>query len=397
MPNSTTSVARSADDLLAGLDEIAPQLAADPDADEDARQISQKAYGLLEAGGYTSMLAASEFGGPDLGPLDGMRVIERLSEIDVAAGWTAMILNSHLKDLHFLDRDAAGKLYAGGPPRIAGQGAPTGKAEKVEGGYRVTGRWSYGSALPFAEFVSSAAVITENGTPVALPSGTPDMMLFVTAKANVADDGNWDALGLRASASNDYSMTDVFVPDEMARPNLFQSGFQWGGRSALLTITGWLMWDHTSVELGLGRRLLDELVVYARRTSTLRGRIADSPVFSSEFARAEAAFRSAHAWVYRVWEDVQTTVNADRPLSRAQLTDTRAALLHIHDVNERNASFVFRQAGGASLRPGTLQRLCRDAMAAGQHLLLSTSSYIDCGRDYLGEAEGQQWSIYNLV
>ncbi|MEU1164982.1 hypothetical protein ABZ372_32400 [Streptomyces sp. NPDC005921] len=69
----------------------------------------------------------------------------------------------------------------------------------------------------------------------------------------------------------------------------------------------------------------------------------------------------------------------------------------IHDVNERNASFVFRQAGGASLRPGTLQRLCRDAMAAGQHLLLATSSYIDCGRDYLGEAENQQWSFYNLV
>jgi alkylation response protein AidB-like acyl-CoA dehydrogenase len=396
MPNSATHAVPTVDDLLAGLDEIAPQLAADPDADEDARQISRKAYDLLEAGGYTSMLAASEFGGLDLGPLDGLRVIERLSEIDVAAGWTTMIFNSHLKDLHFLDRGAAEKLYAAGPPKIAGQGAPTGKAEKVEGGYRITGRWSYGSALPFADFVATAAMITENGKPVMLPSGAPDVILFVTPKKNVSDDGNWDVLGLRATASNDYSMTDVFVPQEMTRPNLFQAGFQWGGRSALLTMPGWLMWDHTSVELGLGRRLLDELAAYACQASIRRGRLAESPVFSSEFAQAEAAFRSAHAWVYRVWEDVQATVDADRPLSRAQLTDTRAALLHIHDVNERNASFVFRQAGGASLRPGTLQRLCRDAMAAGQHLLLSTSSYIDCGRDYLGEAEGQQWSFYAL-
>lgn len=397
MPTSITSPTRKVEDLLAGLDEIAPQLAANPVADEDAGQISQNAYDLLESGGYTTMLAAAEFGGLDLGPLDGMRVIERLSEIDVAAGWITMILNSHLKDLHILDQAVAEKLYAAGPPRIAGQGAPTGQAERVEGGYRVTGRWSYASALPFADFVIGLAVVVEDGAPVTLPSGGPDVIFFVTPKDNVSDDGNWDVIGLRASASNDYSMTDVFIPDEMTRANVFQAAFPWGGRSALLTWVGWLMWDHTSVELGLGRRLLDELAAYARQSSTRRGRLVDSPVFSSEFARSEAAFRSAHAWVYRVWEDIQATVDADRPVSRAQLTDARAALLHIHDVNERNASFVFRQAGGASLRPGTLQRLCRDAMAAGQHLLLSTASYIDCGRDYLGEAEGQQWSFYNLV
>ncbi|MEU1165618.1 acyl-CoA dehydrogenase family protein, partial [Streptomyces sp. NPDC005921] len=305
MANSTPFVVRSADDLIAGLDEIASQLAADPGADEDARQISQNAFSLLRAGGYTDMLAASEFGGLDLGPLDAMRVIERLSEIDVAAGWTTMILNSHLKDLHLLDRAAAEKLYAAGPPRIAGQGAPTGRAERVEGGYRVTGHWSYGSAFPFADFVATVAVVVENGKPVTLPSGAPDVLFFVTPKDNVVDEGNWDVLGLRASASNDYVMTDVFVPEEMTRPNLFGSGFQWGGRSALLTWIGWLMWDHTAVELGLGRRLLDELAAYARQASARRGRLADSPVFSSEFARAEAAFRSAHAWVYRVWEDVQ--------------------------------------------------------------------------------------------
>jgi alkylation response protein AidB-like acyl-CoA dehydrogenase len=396
MPNSNPSTVGTVDDLLAGLDEIAPALVADPDADEDARQISRKAHDLLEAGGYTSMLAASEFGGRDLGPLDGLRVIERLSEIDVAAAWVTMILNSHLKDLHYLDRAAAEKLYTAGPPKIAGQGAPTGKAERVEGGYRVTGRWSYGSALPFADFVSTAAMVVENGKPVTLPSGAPDVILFVTPKENVSDDGNWDVLGLRASASNDYSMTDVFVPEEMARRNLFQSEYQWGGRSALVTMTGWLLWDHTSIELGLGRRLLDELAAYARQASARRGRLADSPVFISDFARAEASFRSARAWVYRLWEDAQTTVDGDRPLSRAHLTNLRAALLHVHDVNERNASFVFRQAGGASLRSGPLQRLYRDVMAAGQHIMLTTSSYIDCGRDYLGEAEGQRWSFYAL-
>ncbi|MBT2273347.1 acyl-CoA dehydrogenase family protein [Rhodococcus qingshengii] len=397
MPNSTTSVVRSADDLLTGLDEIAPQLAADLDADEDAGQISQKAFNLLEAGGYTNMLAASEFGGLDLGPLDGLRVMERLSEIDVATAWTVMILNTHLKDLHYLDPAAVVQLYTDGPPRIAGQGAPMGKAEKVVGGYRVTGRWSYASALPFADFVVTLAVVVKDGTPVKLPSGAPDVIIFITPKDNVSDDGNWKVLGLRASGSNDYSMNDVFVPEEMTRSNVYQADFQWGGRSALLTMTGWLLWDHTSIELGLGRRLLDELAAYARQASTRRGRLADSPVFNSEFAQAEASFRSARAWVYRVWEDVQSAIDADRPLGRAQLTETRAAMLHIHDVNERNASFVFRQAGGASLRSGTLQRLCRDAMATGQHILLSTSSYVDCGRDFLGEAEGQQWSYYNLV
>ena len=393
----TTSEQTYAEELLAGIDVVAYKADIDPSADEDTGVIGRHTFDTFDRAGYMNFLAASEFGGPDVAPVAGMRILERLSAIDASLGWTAMVMNAHLKDLHFFPQEVAARLYVDGPPKIAGQGAPTGRAQRVDGGYQISGRWSYGSALPFADYVVGAAMVMDGDVPELMPSGQPNALLFITPIKNVTIGGNWDVLGLKATASLDYSMNNVFVPAAFAVDDFFGARMQWGGRSALLTFVGWLMWDHTVVELGIGRRILDELAEYSRKPSPKRGMLAESPVFQTEFARAEADFRSARAWVYEVWHDLQDTIDAGRSPSRAQLTNARAALLHVHDANEKNAMMAFRQAGGASLRPGSLQKVVRDSMAAGQHLLLSTASLVDCGRDYLGLADHMTWSLYNLI
>jgi alkylation response protein AidB-like acyl-CoA dehydrogenase len=385
-------------DLIARARALAPLLEAEAPASEAAGQLTERVIEALRADGFLDLLGAAEFGGLDLGPFDSLRVVEELFAIDASVGWIVMVQNTQLKGLNLLPYDTVKAMYANGTPGLAGQGAPGGRAERVEGGYRVSGHWSYASNILHADFVSGTAMVTQNGQPVLGETGTPRMVRLTVERDKVELKGNWDVLGLKASGSLDFEVHDLFVPDEFVTTSAeAATAAKWSAKPQLISIVGWLPWSHTSPELGLGRRILDEIAAFARKPSSRGGRLADDEVFRANYAKAEAAFRSAHAWIYQIWAGIQETVDRGETPTRWQYTQARTALLHAHEVNADNAAFAFREGGGTALRSGVLQRVVRDEMAAGQHLMLSRKWWGEVARDLLGEAEGMEWSALQLV
>src|SRR5581483_1262422 len=89
-----------------------------------------------------------------------------------------------------------------------------GAAHEVEGGYRLSGRWSLGSGSSHATWYVTGAIVLRDGEPVILPNGQPRMReLFVPAsEVEVVD--TWDSTGLRGTASHDYVIRESFVPSE---------------------------------------------------------------------------------------------------------------------------------------------------------------------------------------
>ena len=247
-----------------------------------------------------------------------------------------------------------------------------------------------------AQYAVGIAVVIDPDKPTPA-DGMPDLLFFLTSIDQVTVGGNWDVLGLRGTGSFDYAIHDVFVPVEFTRSNFAQAEMLWGGRSAQVGTVGWLMVDHTAFELGAGRRLLDELAAHARRPNPRGPRPAERERFQQAFARAEVAFRSADAWVLQLWSEIEDGLDRTGGIPRPLMTQARAALRHIHEVNAANAAFAFDEGGGTALRGGPLQRYCRDIAAAGQHILLSPDFLNFCAKDFLGEAEGLQWSVFGLA
>lgn len=393
----TTETTSIADDLIARIEKWAPDIEAQADANEQAGRLNDVTLGILDEIGLMKAMDPAEYGGLDLTIYDVMRVYEALSYVDSAAGWVAMIPGVQGKGLLLLDESSRDNIAKDGYPFIAGQGAPGGRATVTDGGYRVSGHWSYGSAVLHCDTVTGVAVVVDDNGPVLDAQGNPDAILFWTPVANAKVETNWDVLGLRATGSVDYSISDVFVPNEYVARNPFTGALGGRGQAKLLGFTGWIMSVHSAVPLGAGRRLLDELAAFARAPRSRGPRLADDTRFAHAYGKAEAEYRSSRAFMYEALGEAQERMNRGEPATRRDLTNLRAASVRLHDVNAENATFALRESGGTGLRAGQLQRLYRDIMAMGQHIQASQQTWVEITRDYLAEAENLSWALNRLV
>lgn len=383
-------------DLLERVGTIGSIIGEHADAAEEAGHILDEVRATLANNGLFSLLVPQAHGGLDLFPQDYVRVIEEISKYDSSAGWVAMVFNTRTKELLFLEEPTVADLFAAGTTAIAGQGAAaTGDAVRVPGGYRLSGKWAYASGVHHADFLVQSARLVVDGKPVLNEAGDAVTMLTMVELDDAKLLGGWDVLGLRGTGSVDYEIHDAFVPEERTAIDFLNSSFKWDEKSRRVGYPVWLVSGHIGVELGMGRRLLDELAEQATKRGP-RGALTDSLVFRTDFSRAEAAYRSARAYVYSVLQEIQDHLDRGGESTVRQITELRMSLVHLHEVNADNAKQAFEYGGGSALRGGVIQRVMRDIFAAGQHIIASSRQYDDTTQELLSLVENPQWGVLHL-
>jgi alkylation response protein AidB-like acyl-CoA dehydrogenase len=364
------------------LESIAPALAEEIEANEQAGKLTERTLELLRESKVPSLLVPESLGGLGMFPRDALEVLERLCQIDASIGWIGANWSATGLMLGFLEPDVGRELLAGEQPLFGASGAPSARAVPVDGGYNVTGAWSYGSGDLHADYVIVSAIVSdENGAPQ-MPDGKPIIRSFVLQGSDIVCHGNWDTLGLRATGSVDFT---VWAPARSSDRQLS------GGIWVILCML------HTSFSLGAARRLLDELTLLAQRPSSRGNALVENPIFRDELARQEIAVRSARAFVFESWDNVDAAMKAGRPVDRRMVTLLRASMVHMHDVAKGAATFVFSKTGGTSLRVGTLQRWVRDTLSGCQHVIVSDSIYPDVVRELIGAPENLVWTPFGLA
>jgi alkylation response protein AidB-like acyl-CoA dehydrogenase len=213
-------------------------------------------------------------------------------------------------------------------------------------------------------------------------------------KATLID--NWDVLGLRATGSIDYTIDNVFVPAAYTHYAVTQTPKR-GGNLYTIGIIGFAAMCHSGWACGIGRRVLDELARVVQTRGGSAGPQGGSVGFQEDFAKAEAKYRSARAFVYETWGDVADTLARGAALSVRQNTLIRLAMANVTWSAHEVALFVYKSGGTEALRSGTIQRLFRDMHAGTQHITASPPVYQAIGRELGGLAEGEQWVFLNLV
>jgi hypothetical protein len=213
-------------------------------------------------------------------------------------------------------------------------------------------------------------------------------------KAELID--NWDVMGLCGTGSIDYKIDKAYVPESYTHFATTEEPKR-GGKLYRIGIIGFAALCHSGWALGIGRRMLDEIRQLIQARGGASGAQGSSPTFQEGYARAEASFRSARAYLLESWRDATETIERGERLSLRQQTLIRSAMIHMTAASHEVSRFVYQAAGTAGLRAGTIQRLFRDMHAGTQHIIASPPVYQAVGRELAGLAEGHQWQFLNLV
>jgi alkylation response protein AidB-like acyl-CoA dehydrogenase len=386
------------------LDALLPMVDEQAEAGESASHITDAVNAALRESGIYTMLLPKDVGGPELSHFDAMTIVERLSYAHASVGWCvlASVMESAVMAIYIAD-EGIRTAFADGPNvTMAGNGVPRGFARAVDGGYMIRGRWAYGSAITHADWIHTGCFLVDpkTGEMVMQPNGQPKIVITHHPRATIKLLGNWDVLGLRATGSFDYTIADA---EELFVPASMTYGFDAvtplrGGAQGFLGLPGYSAWAHTGWGLGVGRRILDELVKVIVPRRDVFGMSRDSASFKFQFAQAEARYRAARALAYETWRGVSDTCSGGERPSLEQMTMVKLGLRHLHDVISDVGTFAHRAARGASLHNTVMQRFYRDIHSGTQHILQADQIVEECGRALLGlPAPGAQWTVFGVA
>ncbi len=259
---SMDTPARDAASFVRAAEELAPRIRQLKDDIERERALPAELVALMRDAGFFSLWLARDFGGPELSFAEYAQVIEALSRLDGSVGWCAMVSGVWSRLSGYLAQDAGRQVFREGNGILAGSVNPTGKAVAVPRGFRVSGRWSYGSFIQHSQWTVGNSVVHDGEVPRRDEAGAPDVrfMIFPTSAVEIID--NWYVVGLRGTGSYDFKVSDLFVPEERAIPAFAPRPMRAGALYATPMITIFAA-SLPCVSIGIARAAIDAFVALA--------------------------------------------------------------------------------------------------------------------------------------
>jgi len=275
---------------------------------------------------------------------------------------------------------------------VGGQFFPNGLGATVDGGYRITGAWNFGSGTGHAEYVAGGFIPTVDGEMVTGKGGIPPLLVAVIPREEIVFTDGWHVQGLKGTGSYDYNVTDVYVPAERTF-ELFtrtpRRGRSAAFRMGLIPITAA---GHASWALGVAKSMLDDVTELAA-TKVRMGddaSIANRATFQRGLSHHTAMWKAAHLLVTTTFTDVEGSVQAGGPLTPTMRADMRVAATYATEASREIVQWAHLAAGTTAIREGTrLERAFRDMYTGTQHVFIGEKTYTDAARIYMGMTEDQ--------
>ena len=351
-----------------------------------ARSLPSPLVKRMAQTGFFSIWLARALGGPELNITDYFRIIGELARADGAVGWCTMVSAGYSRFSGFLDEGAAREIFGTGETIVAGTINPTGKAVAAPGGFRVSGRWAYGSFIQHSTWTVGNCIVHDGETPRRGADGAPDMrlLLFPTSTVEIID--TWHVAGLRGTGSHDFAVRDLFVPADHAIGGFAAKPTQPGTLYAAPFITVFAM-CLASVPLGIARAAIDAFTELAEAKTPVGtpGKLRDKASAQADLGRAEALLSSARAFMFDEAEKLWATVAAGDAPSLKQRAIARLAAAQAASASAQAVDLIYNAAGGSALYENNpIERCFRDVHATTQHVGTSSANFELSGRVLLG-------------
>lgn len=196
--------------LVQAAEELAPRLRERAQAADEAGMVPSETVKEMAEAGLFRVLQPKRWGGCELDPRVFYRVQMALAKGCMSTAWIYGVIGVHNWQLPLFPEQAQQDVWANGNDGtlIASTYMPVGKAEKVEGGYRFSGRWGFSSGVDHCEWIFLGGLLPNKDNPDELEHTT-----FLLPRSDFKVEKNWDVLGLRATGSHDIIVEDAFVPE----------------------------------------------------------------------------------------------------------------------------------------------------------------------------------------
>ncbi len=340
----------------------------------------------MKDAGVLRMSMPKAWGGWEADSVTQNLVIEELSAANGSAGWCTMIGVSGGFLSALLDQEVGRAMFPDPNMTSANAFVPPGRATRVQGGYKVSGRWPFASGITHATWVQATAMVE----PLDGESPNPFPKFFFMPVADVEIIDTWHTTGLKGTGSRDFAMDEVFVPEERVvdhvRGPWNRSGPLYGS-----FIPG--LFNHFGVPLGIGKRALESYTEMMRDKPGKFGSASrDEPFIQIALAEASAIVGASRAYTFSLLERLWGTLESGAALSDSERVEWRIANAFVHDSCARAIELLQHAAGSKSVYlPSDLDRCFRDIHTARQHGIVAGRVYDQGGRAMLGGPVPRGW------
>lgn len=390
-----TATTPAVDELIA---RVAPVIRTHAAAGEADRKLAPEVVSaLLDAAVFRAWVPKA-LGGLELDPISGLRLFEGIAHADGSAGWVASNSANVALGGQILPDEGAAELFSDPRALPAVAAFPPGAAVPVEGGYRVSGQWNFGSGCQYATTLATAAVVMDGEAPRMGPDGNP-VLAFIMLKADEIEVvENWNTLGLRGTGSHDFRAADVFVPE---RRTALLGPFDHPGvayRGPLYRMGFWLDGIRIAITaLGIARAALDAFVKLAQ-TKLPNGTmsvLADRSIVQDQVARAQAMIEAGRATVYQSVEDAWQYVQGGKRITANEGVSMGLASSFGVDLAVQAVDLLQGVAGSSGFRAEhPFQQYFRDIHTINQHAVASAARFESLGKLILGRQS--DWPFHYL-
>ncbi|TMK41183.1 MAG: hydroxylase [Actinobacteria bacterium] len=367
-PPSTEDLDRAAESLSALARELAPQAEAN-------RRLPQELVAGLQRSGLHRAGAPASIGAPEAPPAVTLRCAEAVARGDASTGWCVSIAATSSLLAGWLPGAGMTEMFGDAQTVAAGVWAPRGRARRVDGGYRVSGRWAFCSGIMHSEYLFGGCKVEADagGSPTVRVLGMP------TGELEIID--TWHTSGLCATGSHDAVADDVFVPDHrslwLLEPPTSDAALY------RFPIFAFFALSIAAAALGNARGAIDDLGTLAAgkvgqgSSRTLAQRAGTWTVV----AQAEASLRAARALYYQAISEAWDAAQSVQPVSVELRTGLRLAATHAVRTAAEVARNMYDLGGGSAIYDDSpLQRRFRDAHAATAHFQVNPATWELTGR-----------------
>lgn len=349
------------------------------------RLTDKVATAMLDADLFAIRLPHSDGGLAGTG-VELFEATEEIARADGSAGWCMLISNAVGTFVHIgADPKARCEIFGHGPVACWATLLPKAKSVEVEGGFRVSGNFAWGSSSSLSRWVMVAE-------PIADRDGEQWFRAHLVPKEDVEiKEGSWDVMGLRATASVDYTISDRFVPTHRT----FEYPFLSDGDPRHASARGLVELGRPGMAAfasGIGLRALDELLAAAPKTKRLQseGMQSEDNVVQFGIGELEGRLRAARGYC------LDLVAEQDRALAQGHMLDPSRTLdmlqaFHTLTRAARDMTvFAFDQAGTSVVyATSPLQRCLRDIFTGLKHGIVTPAILGRIGKVRLGLEYGE--------
>jgi alkylation response protein AidB-like acyl-CoA dehydrogenase len=340
---------------------------------ESTRRLPPELLDKLHDAGLFRLLLPRSSNGIETDPLTFFHAIETIARADGSTAWCLSQAGGCAMSAAYLDLPVAHAIFGNDPRAVIAWGpGPKVRAVECDGGYRVTGVWSFTSGGRHATWLGAhCPIYLADGSPKLDQDGGQQERTMLVRTEDAAWTDIWNTVGLRGTASDQFALDDFFVRSDHSITRQFDRECRESGPLYRMSSGTCYQVGFAAVACGIARGALDIFIDVARN-KVPRGTnspLRDNAVVQSNLAQAEVNLRAARGFVLQSMADTWKDLCAGASITVEQRITIRMAATHaIHKAREA-VDFAYNAAGATAIfEHHPLERRFRDIHTVTQQL-----------------------------